>query len=92
MSARQVLWTRPRYEEFVYLAMLTEFEKNVLDLHMAADGKERRTDYQIADELNTSESAVKDTIRLLKEKYDAVQPYSFTLPPRKKHKNEQKYK
>lgn len=97
MSSRQVLWTVPRIEEFKKLAILSPFEKKVLDLHTGYPDGIRYADYQIVQKLDgtefsTSLPAVQTTIRYLKDCYDAVQPYSLTLPPRKKHKNEQKHK
>ena len=95
MSSRQVLWTVPRVEEFKSLAILSPLEAKVFDLHVGIDGKGRRADYEIVQELqdtefSTSLSAVQDAIRYLKDSYDAVQPYSQTLDPRKLHANELK--
>lgn len=93
MSSRQVLWTVPRCTEFKSLTILSPFESKVFDLHVGLDGRGRRADYEIVQELqdtafSTSLSAVQDAIRYLKDSYDAVQPFSETLPPRKLHANE----
>lgn len=93
MSSQQVLWTVPRVEEFKKLALLSPFEKKVLDLHVGYPDGIRHADYQIVlkldgTEFSTSLSAVQATIRHLKDCYDAVQPYSETLPPRKLHAND----
>ena len=93
MSSRQVLWTVPRIEEFKRLAILSPFEEKVLDLHTGYPDGVRYADYQIVQKLDgtefsTSIAAVQTTIRHLKDCYDAVQPYSPILPPRKLHANE----
>lgn len=81
---KQVQWTVPIYEEYLRLTLLSDFQKQVMDLHVR-----RYTDYQIAMQLNTSESAVQRAIRECKKMYDAVQPYSSILPVRKRLKSEE---
>lgn len=77
--AREVLWTVPVYEEFLRLAYLTEFQKQVMDMHIR-----RCSIVEIALALNASESSVNRAIRQCKDIYDAVQPHSDILQPRGK--------
>lgn len=76
--ARQVIWTKLIVEEFIHLAKLTEDEEMIM--RTRADGwsitKQATT-------FNMSVSTVNRIIKRLKKKYDAVQPYSVMLPPRK---------
>lgn len=63
------------YEEFIDLAMLNDFECNVLKLRIKGE-----TIVGIAMKLNCCETKVKETIKVLKQKYKEVQKYSKTLP------------
>lgn len=76
--AKQVPWNEIIYSEFCRLAMLSDFEKDVL--------KTRIQGYSIIQQsmkFKCSESTISRTIAVLKEKYDRVQPYSEKLPVRK---------
>ena len=63
------------YEEFIDLAMLNDFECNVLKLRIKGE-----TIVGIAMKLNCCETKVKETIKVLNQKYKEVQQYSKTLP------------
>ena len=58
--------------------MLSDFEKSVLETRIKG-----YSIIQQADMHRCSESTISRTIAILKEKYDAVQPYSDKLPVRK---------
>ena len=75
----QVTWTVPIYEEFKRLTYMTDFQREVMDLHVR-----RESDVAIALKLNTSVSAVQRAIRECKDMYDLVQPHSQILPVRRK--------
>jgi DNA invertase Pin-like site-specific DNA recombinase len=81
--ARQVVWTKIIVEEFIELGNLTKFEEQVL--RTRAKGM---TITEQAMTFNCSKSTIDRTIAELKKKYDAVQPYSVLLPPRKISKEE----
>lgn len=75
---KNVPWNEVFYREFSRLAMLNDFQKEVL--------RTRIMGYSItkqAMELNVSESTINRTIAQLKKKYDEVQPYSDLLPKRR---------
>lgn len=80
---KQVEWNKLLYEEFKSLAFLSDFQLQVMDLHVR-----RVSDVEISMKLHCSESSVQRAIRECKDKYDAVQPYSDILPVRKKSKTE----
>lgn len=77
--AHEVIWTKPVLEEFIRLGNLSETEEKVIRLR-ARDWTRTR----IGIELNMSESAVDQRVKILKQKYDECQPYSDILKPRKK--------
>lgn len=77
--AHQVMWTKQIIEEFAEEAMLSDFENQVL--RTRAKGMQR---VEQAMMLGCSLSTIDRTIKLLKDKYDAVQAYDVLLPPRKK--------
>lgn len=86
---REVEWSWPRYDEFLRLAILTEDERRVMDLHVFGKNKARPNpmqNWQIAQELCCSESTVDAILRKIKSKYDNVQPFSEILPPRKRRR------
>ncbi len=76
--SHQVIWTKIIVEEFVRLGNLTKDEEMVL--RTRADGW---TITQQSLKLSMSVSTVNRIVSRLKRKYDAVQPYSVILPPRK---------
>lgn len=76
--SRQVIWTKIVLEEFVRLANLTKDEEMIM--RTRCQGWTRT---QQALKLNMSLSTVDRLIKILKHKYDAVQPHSLILPPRK---------
>lgn len=80
---KQVNWNEVIYDEFSKLAMLNEFEKEVL--------RTRIMGYSIVQQstvLNCSTSTVSRTVAELKKKYDQVQPHSEHLPLRRTSKEE----
>ncbi len=81
--SKQVLWTRVIVEEFIRLGNLTEFEEEVLRTRTAGWTRTKQSN-----ELNVSMSTIDRTIKLLKAKYDAVQPYSTILPVRRESAEE----
>lgn len=65
--------------------MLNEKERFVMRTRIM----DEMTITQQADALNVSPETVRDMVRDLKDRYDAVQPYSDILPVRKKSKREE---
>lgn len=76
--SRQVLWTKIILEEFIRLGNLTKEEEMIMRTRC-----DSWSIVQQATTLGMSVSTVNRIIRRLKKKYDAVQPYSPLLPPRK---------
>lgn len=76
--ARQVPWNEEIYIEFSRLAMLSDLEKEILRTRIMGFSISQQ-----AMEFNISERSVSRIISVLKRKYDAVQPKSSKLPPRK---------
>lgn len=76
--SKQVLWTRIIVEEFIRLANMTELEEEVLRTRAAGWTRTKQSD-----KLNVSLATIDRTIKVLKAKYDAVQPYSTILPVRR---------
>lgn len=76
--SKEVLWSKIILEEFIELAALTEDEEHVMRTRVAGWSITKQ-----AMSLGMSESSVNRIIKRLKVKYDAVQPYSPLLPPRK---------
>lgn len=81
--SKQVLWTKIIVEEFIRLGNLTEFEEQVFRTRTAGWSRVKQSN-----ELNVSLATVDRTIKALKAKYDAVQPYSTILPVRKESAQE----
>lgn len=81
--AHQVLWTKIIVEEFISLAFLTEEEEAVMRTRAAG-----HTITEQSIELNMCKRKIDYIIAKLKKKYDAVQPYSVLLPPRKTSQEE----
>lgn len=75
---KQILWTQVSLDEFIRLGALTEDEEKIIRSRVKG-----MTVTQQAREFGMSESSVARIIRRLKDKYDAVQPYSDKLPPRR---------
>lgn len=82
---KQVPWNSVIYEEFTKLAMLNEDEQYIMLTRI----RDEATVIQQADHLHCSPEKVRDMIRSLKDRYDAVQPYSPLLPVRKRSKREE---
>lgn len=76
---KDILWNKIILNEFIDLACLTETEEKVLRTMAAGWSRVKQSM-----ELNLSVSAVDAVIHNLREKYDAVQPYSTILPVRRK--------
>ena len=82
-AMKQVPWNKIILEEFISLALLTKEEEMIMRTRVAG-----WTISKQAETFGMSESTVNRYIKLLKEKYDNVQPYSVILPPRKKSREE----
>ena len=82
---KQVPWNAIIYEEFCRLAMLNDKERFIMRTRIM----DEMTVTQQAEHLHCSPETVRDMIRDLKNRYDAVQPYSKILPVRKKSKKEE---
>lgn len=80
---KQVPWNEMIYVEFCKLAMLNDFEKEILRTRIMG-----MSITQQAMNFAVSESTVHRTIRTLKSKYDEVQQHSELLPPRRTSKAE----
>lgn len=76
--AKQVPWNKIILEEFIRLGCLSEDEEAVMRTRVQG-----WTVTKQSIELGMSVSKVNFIIKRLKKKYDAVQPYSAILPPRK---------
>lgn len=79
----QVDWNKQIYDEFCDLAMLNEFERDVLRL--------RIHDTSIDDtcaKKRFEKTKINDCVSELKKKYDRVQPLSKHMPVRRKSKRE----
>ena len=81
--SKQVLWTNIILEEFIRLAGLTKEEEMIMRTRCAG-----WTITKQCMEFHMSRSKVDSIIRVLKAKYDAVEPYSPILPKRKNSKKE----
>lgn len=80
---KQVPWNKVILEEFISLALLTKEEEMIMRTRVAG-----WTISKQAMTFGMSESTVNRIIKNLKIKYDAVQPYSVILPPRKQSSEE----
>lgn len=76
--AKQVPWNKIILEEFISIGGLTKEEEEIMRTRVAG-----WTVTKQSMELGMSRSKVNFLIKRLKAKYDAVQPYSAILPPRK---------
>lgn len=76
--AHQVPWNKPLLDEFVTLAQLSEQEEWIMRTRIAGWSRSKQ-----AMALHISVETLDRLIRLLKQKYDKVQPLSPLLPPRK---------
>lgn len=74
---RDILWNKIMLREFEALACLSDEEAEVL--HDWAHGK---SIVYTSMRCHMGETKVKDIRRTLREKYDAVQPYTPLLPER----------
>lgn len=81
--SKQVLWTSLILDEFERLGGLTDEERMILRTRAAG-----WTITKQCMEFHMSRSKVDGIIRVLKAKYDAVEPYSTILPKRKASKKE----
>ena len=77
---KDILWNRIILDEFIRLAMPTELEIQVIKSRMAEQSR-----VQQSFNMSMSVSTVDAAIKSIRQKYDAVQPYSAILPPRKKN-------
>lgn len=82
---RSIYWNKKIFNEFVELAMLDDFEIELLKSHIKGDSIIKQSM-----DLKCSESTVNRTISKLKAKYDEVAKQSDILPERydTKHKRE----
>lgn len=83
----QIMWNKPRLEEFLRLACLTEIEEHILKLKIAGYSVEQQ-----AELMCMSRSNVNVITRRISDKYDSVQPFSDILPQRNQSARERKSK
>ena len=76
---KDILWNNIILDEFIRLAAPTEFEIQLIKSRMAD-----RSRVQQSFDFSRSLPRVDAAIKSIRQKYDAVQPYSSILPPRKK--------
>ena len=76
---KDILWNTIILDEFIRLAAPTEFEIHIIKSRMAD-----RSRVQQSFDFSRSLPRVDAAIKSIRQKYDAVQPYSSILPPRKK--------
>lgn len=76
---KDILWNTVFLDEFIRLAAPTEFEIQIIRSRMAD-----RSRVQQSFDFSRSLPRVDAAIKSIRKKYDAVQPYSSILPPRKK--------
>ena len=76
---KDIIWNRIILDEFIRLAFLTETEEKILRTRIAGWSRVKQSM-----EFNMSISSVDCAIKMIKQKYDMVQPYSPILPKRKK--------
>lgn len=76
---KDILWNNIILDEFIRLASPTEFEVQIIRSRMAD-----RSRVQQSFDFSRSLPRVDAAIKSIRQKYDAVQPYSSILPPRKK--------
>lgn len=77
---KDIMWNKIILDEFIRLAMPTDVEVQVIKSRMAAQSR-----VQQSFNMSMSVSTVDAAIKSIRQKYDAVQPYSSILPPRKKN-------
>ena len=77
---KDILWNTVILDEFIRLAVPTEFEVQIIRSRMADQSR-----VQQSFEFSRSLPRVDAAIKSIRQKYDAVQPYSAILPPRKKN-------
>ena len=70
-------WNRVTFEEFKTLALLTDFEIEVLECRIKGWSRTK-----MSYELNCSLSTIDRTLKNIRSKYDDVYKYSNVLPPR----------
>lgn len=76
---KDIIWNKIILDEFIRLALPTEFEIQLIRSRMAEQSR-----VQQSFEFSRSLPRVDAAIKSIRQKYDAVQPYSTILPPRKK--------
>ena len=84
--AKQVRWNKFLYDRFCELAMLSDFEKEVLE------GRIRGMSIvEQSIKHNTSTASISRTINRLKEKYDDVQKFDGSNLPVRRVSEEEKW-
>lgn len=86
LLANEVRWNKYIYDRFCELAMLSDFEKKVLETRI-----KKHSITQQALELNCSASTINNVIRALKDKYDAVQKYPDSNLPKRRVSSEEEW-
>lgn len=76
---KDILWNKIILDEFIRLAMLTEFEEKVLKTQIAGWSRAKQ-----AREFSVAVETVDKALKTIRQKYDTVQPFSPVLPVRKK--------
>ena len=83
--SKEVKWNKYVYDRFCELAMLSDFEKEVLETRIKGYSTTKQSLM-----LNCSVATVNRTIKILKEKYDEVQKLPDSgLKPRRTSKEEE---
>ena len=76
---KDILWNKIILDEFIRLAMLTEFEEKVLKTQIAGWSRVKQ-----AMEFSVAVETVDKSLKNIRQKYDMVQPFSPVLPVRTK--------
>jgi hypothetical protein len=76
---KDILWNKIILDEFIRLAILTDFEEKVLRTQIAGWSRVKQSmEFMVAVE------TVDKSLKIIRQKYDMVQPFSALLPVRKK--------
>ena len=84
--ANEVQWNKYVYDRFCELALLSDFEKEVLMTRIKG-----MSIVQQSHKFNTSTSTINNTIRRLKDKYDDVQKYDGSNLPIRRMSAQEKW-
>ncbi len=76
---KDILWNKIILDEFIRLAMLTEFEEKVLRTQISGWSRVKQSM-----EFSVAVETIDKALKIIRQKYDMVQPFSSVLPVRKK--------